>query len=182
MIGDCIVIPVLKKILFATDLSETAHNAFGMAVALADRLEGELLVVHILKQEPSFNTEVLKIGLGDDLYQEMEQKKSQSARNVLIGKRTEAHAMGEKIHALFSEAAACLVSPKPLQVRDFVIEAASISEEIVRLAEVESCDMIVMAHRRRKLFADASGENILKKVLRATDIPVVLVPPKTGNK
>jgi nucleotide-binding universal stress UspA family protein len=167
---------VIKRVLFATDLSDTARHAFSFAVALADRFESELVVVHVLKVDPAFNTEVVKMGLGEDLFKEMEQKRSQSARNVLIGKRTEAHTIGEQIHQMCCEAEQHLKRSKPLIVKDMVIQAASISDEILKVAEAESCDMIVIGHRKRHLLADGLGEGTLKKVLRQTNMPVVIVP------
>ena len=97
---------LIKKILFATDLSDTARNAFNYAVALADRFESELIVVHIIKKDMAYTAGIVRMGLGEDLYKDMEQKKAQSARDLLIGKRTEAHVFGDA----FSD---------PVQVRGF---------------------------------------------------------------
>ncbi len=173
---------LINRILFATDLSDTARNAFTYAVALADRFESELVVLHVMKREPAFSADVVRIGLGEDLYKELEQKKTQNARSVLIGKRTEAHTIGEQIHQYCSEAEQGLKRAKPLVVKDMVIEAPSISQEILRVAERESCDMIVLGHRKHHLLAGDIGEGTLKKVLRKATIPAVVVPsPKAKS-
>lgn len=167
---------LIKKILFATDLSDIARNAFTYAVALADRFESELIVVHVIKKQPAFSADVVRMGLGEDLYKEMEEKKAQSARSVLIGKRTEAHVIGEQIHQICCEAEQGLKRSKPLSIKDMVIESASISEEIKKIAETEACDMIVLGHRKHHLMAGDLGEGTLKKVLRQASIPIVVVP------
>ncbi|MBI5062911.1 MAG: universal stress protein, partial [Desulfatitalea sp.] len=96
--------------------------------------------------------------------------------DLLIGKRTEAHVFGEQIHQYCTEAEQGLKRSKPLKVTDMVIEAASISEEIMKLVESQACDMIVLGHRKHHLLAGDLGEGTLKKVLKLTTIPVVIVP------
>ncbi|MBI5896484.1 MAG: universal stress protein, partial [Desulfobacterales bacterium] len=135
---------LIKRIIFATDLSETARDAFNYAVTLADRFESELIVVHVIKKDMAYTAGIVRMGLGEDLYKDMEQKKAQSARDLLIGKRTEAHVFGEQIHQYCTEAEQGLKRSKPLKVTDMVIEAASISEEIMKLVESQACDMIVL--------------------------------------
>ena len=171
---------LIKRIIFATDLSDTARNAFNYAVALADRFESELIVVHVIKKNTNYTTGIVRMGLGEDLYKDMEQKKAQSARDLLIGKRTEAHVFGEQIHQYCTEAEQGLKRSKPLKVTDMVIEAASISEEIMKLVAGQACDMIVLGHRKHHLLAGDLGEGTLKKVLKLATVPVMIVPaPKT---
>lgn len=169
--------PVIKRILFATDLSETAKHSFTYAVSMADRWDCELLIVHIVKGQTPYAEALLKIGFGDDLLKELEQKRTQSARNILIGKRTEAHIIGEAIHQMASEAEQSLKPAKPVKVRDAVIEADSISDEILKLAKTEKCDLIVMGNRKRHLLSEGLGEGTLKKVLKSGIMPVLVVPP-----
>lgn len=169
--------PVIKKILFATDLSDTAKHSFAYAVAMADRWECELLIVHVIKGETSYGEAVLKLGLGDDLLKELEKKRTQRTKNILIGKRTEAHIIGEAIHHMASEAEQNLKPAKPVKVSDTVIESDSISDEILKLAKMEKCDLIVLGHRKRHLLKEGLGEGTLKKVLKAGRIPVLVVPP-----
>jgi nucleotide-binding universal stress UspA family protein len=167
---------LIKKILFATDLSDTARNAFSYAVALADRFEGELVVVHVIKKDTAYTDGIVRMGLGEDLYKDMEQKKAQSARDLLIGKRTEAHIFGEQIHQYCTEAEQGLKRSKPLKVTDMVVEAPSISEEIMKLVDRQACDLIVLGHRKHHLLAGDLGEGTLKKVLKLATVPVMIVP------
>jgi nucleotide-binding universal stress UspA family protein len=106
----------------------------------------------------------------------MEQKKAQSARDLLIGKRTEAHVLGEQIHQYCNEAEHGLKRSKPLKIKDMVVESASISEEIMKLIQGEPCDMIVLGHRKHHLLAGDLGEGTLKKVLKLATVPVMIVP------
>lgn len=56
------------------------------------------------------------------------------------------------------------------------------AEEIVRFAEEQQADLIVMASRGKSGFNRWDMGNVADKVVRATDIPIVLVKPKPGFK
>jgi nucleotide-binding universal stress UspA family protein len=61
-----------------------------------------------------------------------------------------------------------------------VVEAPSISEEIAKLVESQSCDLLVLGHRKHHVLAGDLGEGTLKKVLKLATVPVMIVPaPKT---
>lgn len=169
--------PVIKKILFATDLSETAKHAFGYAVSLADKYNCELIIVHVIKGDSPYVAEGLRLALGEELYNEIVQKKSENARNVLIHKKTEAHYISKAIQNLSQEAAEGLNRSEIFKVKDLVLEADSISQKIIKVAQDEGCDMLVLGHRKRHLLSEGVGEGTLKKLLRVGSIPVLVVPP-----
>lgn len=171
------MIPVINKILFATDLSETARPAFGYAVAVADRFESELEIVHVIKENTGFSKGVAKIGLGDSLYKKLEKEKNDSARDAMIGKKSEALTLVENMRALCREAEACLTRTTPMKINESVVTASSVSEEILCTVDEARCDLIVIGHRKGILASVKLGEGTLKKVLRKATVPVLVVPP-----
>jgi nucleotide-binding universal stress UspA family protein len=56
------------------------------------------------------------------------------------------------------------------------------AEEIVRFAKENEVDLIIMGSRGKSGFSRWDMGNVADKVLRATDIPVVLIKPKRGFK
>ncbi|OGO37666.1 MAG: hypothetical protein A2147_07975 [Chloroflexi bacterium RBG_16_57_8] len=56
------------------------------------------------------------------------------------------------------------------------------AEEIIRFAKEQEADLIVMGSRGKSGFSRWDMGNVADKVMRATDIPVVLVKPKSGFK
>lgn len=44
------MIPDIKKILYATDLSENARYALGYAAALANRFDAQITVLHVAEE------------------------------------------------------------------------------------------------------------------------------------
>lgn len=65
---------------------------------------------------------------------------------------------------------------------EVVVLVGNPAEEIVRFAKEENADLIVMASRGKSGFNRWDMGNVADKVIRATDIPVVLVKPKPGFK
>jgi nucleotide-binding universal stress UspA family protein len=63
-----------------------------------------------------------------------------------------------------------------------VVLVGNPAEEIVRYAKEKKADLIVMASRGKSGFNRWDMGNVADKVIRATDIPVVLVKPKAGFK
>ncbi len=170
------MLPAINKILFATDLSETARNAFSYAVFLADKLNAALEIVHIVREDALFNMEELKIRLGEDLFKQFDNIKTQTASDVLIGKKTEALVMGEAISRLAGEAEKKLDRAEPMTIKEKVIKSKSVSEELLDLIQSGDFDMLVIGHRKRHLLTGGLGDGTLKKVLKRLTIPVVVVP------
>ena len=44
------MIPEIKKILYATDLSENARFAFGYAASLANRYGAQIVMLHVIEE------------------------------------------------------------------------------------------------------------------------------------
>ena len=59
-----------------------------------------------------------------------------------------------------------------------VAEGRSIADEIISTAVEENCGFIVMGSRQQGLLAEAIGDNLVKKVIKRSRIPVFVVPFK----
>ncbi|MGD1120161.1 MAG: universal stress protein [Dehalococcoidales bacterium] len=75
---------------------------------------------------------------------------------------------------------------KQLQDKGFIVHthvlAGHPAEEIIGFAKNQSADLIVMASRGKSGLNRWNMSNIAEKVIRGTDIPVLLVKPKAGFK
>ena len=116
----------IKKILYATDLSETAVHGFAYAVSLADTYGADITILHVLA---GFIGETYVTSMIDpDTWKEIQEKHYSEARDKLIGKRRDHMAMQEVLQAFSDEAMVddesqiahvvhCIVSyPKNLRV------------------------------------------------------------------
>ncbi len=57
-----------------------------------------------------------------------------------------------------------------------VTESKSIAGEITRTAVDEACDVIVIGCGQHSFIESAIGDNIARKVLKRTSVPVLVVP------
>ena len=58
----------------------------------------------------------------------------------------------------------------------------NVAEELVKFADEEKADLIVMASHGRSGISHWAIGSVAEKVFRATDVPVLLVKPKAGFK
>jgi len=59
------MIPDIKRILYATDLSENARYAFGYAVSLANRHNAKITVLHVVEELSSFAQSMVADMMGE---------------------------------------------------------------------------------------------------------------------
>ena len=64
------MIPEIKKILYATDLSENARYAFGYAVSLANCYDAKITILHVVEELSSFARSMVEEILGEKRWAE----------------------------------------------------------------------------------------------------------------
>ena len=94
------MIPEIKKILFTTDLSKNAKDAFNYALALASRHCADIILLHVLEDYSSSSLSVhMKSFLGEERWEELKKGHENEARQILIGKKKDSgvitQALGE---------------------------------------------------------------------------------------
>jgi len=73
------------------------------------------------------------------------------------------------------------LAKKGLSVQAYVL-VGNPAEEIINFAKEQAVDLIIMGSRGKSGFNQWDMGNVADKVIRRTDIPVVLVKPKPGFK
>ena len=79
---------VIKKILYATDLSENARPALAFAVSLANLYGAGITIVHAMDESPGMEASVM-YHVGPDRWAEIKKRNEDNARNVIIAKQHE---------------------------------------------------------------------------------------------
>ena len=92
----------IKKILYATDLSESAVHAFSYAVSLANMYGAGITILHVLAEFPG--EEFITNMINTDTWEEIKNRNYSEARDQLIGKKRDHVAIKEVLEA-FSEKA-----------------------------------------------------------------------------
>jgi nucleotide-binding universal stress UspA family protein len=150
-----------KKIVCPTDFSEPSNQALEAGGELAAQFKAELLVVHVVPQVPPVSPGIVSPrAFNVSAYQEELVQSSSEALEELIKNRL----------------------PKSLKVKPMVIQGDA-AEEIARIAQEESADLIVIATHgltgwRRFVFG-----SVAEKVVRTARGPVLTIhpPPETDE-
>ena len=169
------MIPEIKKILFATDLSENARYAFSYAADIAARYNAGIVILHVIEDMPhSAEKEVMNM-LGEKEWKELKKKSEEEAASSLIGKRSDNKLIRLALRSLCGRISDELLPDGDDQV-EIVVQKGKIVEEIIEQSESKDCGMILMAYRSRNMLAESIIGGVCRKVLRRSKKPVLLVP------
>ncbi|MGD9972385.1 MAG: universal stress protein [Desulfatirhabdiaceae bacterium] len=162
--------PQIAHILFATDLSETANQAFGYAVSLAESCQADVTVLHVFDKLPP-NAELIMVaflGYGD--VAEMNEK---SEADLVDRIRSSIER--------FCTHAAEQVPTCPLLIRNVIVETGHPADRILHHAGTGAYDMLVMGNKGIGLIQSALMGSVSRKVLKDSPIPVLVVPMPETN-
>ncbi len=143
----------LERILVPTDFSESARQAFRYGVSFAREYGAELVLLHVV--------EVVPAGYASDLF---------PVPMAEVFREVSAYAEAEL--ARLAEAA----REKGVQPRLRVAHGKA-SAEIVRVAEEENADMIVLGTHGRGLLDTALFGSTTERVVRKAPCPVLTCRP-----
>ena len=166
-----------KNILFASDLSVNMKEIFEHTVSLAISQSANIIVLHVMEEDPRSEKRI-QMAFGETLYNDLKSQHKSSARNILIGKNVDALRIRKAIAGFFegTEQAKESSENNSMISKILVAEGRSIADEITSTAKEEDCNLIVMGCKKQGLLADAMGNNVVRKVLKRTKVPVFVVP------
>jgi len=162
----------IKRILFATDLSESARQAFAYAVSLAGQYNAGLVLLTVVEELQAFESR-LAAYVGPETWEAIRRKSEDEARQVLIGKQRE-----------YTEVKAALMQmcmaargdcPAPATADAVVVVRGRPASEIVEQARANGCDLIVMGSQGERSLAEAFLGSTARKVLKKSSVPVLVV-------
>jgi len=162
----------IKKILYATDLSESAVYAFSYAVSLANLYGAGISILHVLAEYPG--EEFITNMINADTWEEIKNRNYSEARDQLIGKKRDHVAIKEVLEA-FSEEAKADGEDLAFVTDEILIESGSPAEVIVETAKKLGCDLIVMGTHGHSAIADVLIGSTAKWVVRQSPIPVLVI-------
>jgi nucleotide-binding universal stress UspA family protein len=166
----------IKRILYATDLSQHALHAFAYAASLADKYGAEIQLMHVLTEVPSLDSKVISY-IGEERWEEIKQRHMEDARESLTGKLRHNPALQEAL-ARFSENAAAAggsVAAKDLRTDKVLVLRGNPVDQIVEQSEKLNCDLIVMGSHGHGNLADAMLGSTARRVLRRSRKPVLVI-------
>ena len=162
----------IKKILYATDLSETAAHSFAYAVSLANMYGAGITILHVLAEIPGeeFITNMIDTGT----WNEIKTRHYSEAREQLIGKKRD-HVVIREVLEAFSDEARTDGEDQPFVTDEVIIKQGPPAEAIVDTARELNCDLTVMGTHGHGAIADVLIGSTAKWVVRQSPIPVLVI-------
>jgi nucleotide-binding universal stress UspA family protein len=162
--GDKNMVPEIKRILYATDLSDNARYAFGYAASLANRYGAGIIILHVLEELSPNALGIVSGMLGKE---EWEDLKKRNEEQVI-------RAIRDRIKTFCEEESGKMPACNFI-VGDVIVEIGQPVDRIIRQTEKTDCDMVVIGSRGQGMFAEAVLGSTSRRVLRRCKKPVLVV-------
>ena len=164
----------VKKILYATDLSENARYAFAYAVSLADLYNAGITMIHVLPEVPALLDQSVIGYISEERWQEIKSQQVVEAKEALIGKKRDHLVIKEALHQ-FSEDVKQQQAGDGFTTDDIIVQRGNPVEEIIKSAEESNCDLIVMGTHGQGTLEDVMLGSTARRVIRRAKVPVLVV-------
>jgi nucleotide-binding universal stress UspA family protein len=161
----------IKKILYATDLSENARLAFAYAVSLANLYCAGLTMVHVIAEDPDLDEKVIGY-ISAERWAEIKKRNFQEAEETLTGKLKGGLAIKDVLERFCEKAQAGGVT---FEKDEILVLKGNPVEQILNTARDKSFDLIVMGSHGYGTLQDAMMGGTARRVLRRAKVPVLLV-------
>lgn len=164
----------VKKILYATDLSENARHAFAYAVSLANLYGAVITLLHVLEEIPkSLDKSVLGY-ISAERWEEIKKQHYEEAKTTLTGKRRD-HVPIREALGQFCQDVKSYPDGHDFDTDEILVTQGQPAKEIIKQAENRHCDLIVMGTHGHGFLEEAVMGNITQRVVRRSKIPVLVV-------
>ena len=163
----------IKKILYTTDLSESAFHAFAYAVSLANQYDAGITILNVLIEDPDIES---KIGpyISDEQWETIKKRHYQEAREALIGKKRDNVAIREVLEN-FSEQVKVEADSRAFVTDEIIVERGNPVDKILEIANSRNCDLIVMGSHGHGVIEDALIGSTARRVVRRSTKPVLVI-------
>lgn len=153
--------PQIKKILYATDLSENSSYAFYYAVDIARRFDARITILHAVEPFPSYIRAFAAADVG-----KIENKE----------RRETIEHIQNLLQEFCKKVEAQIGSPCLLLVSEILIRIGHPVEEILKTADEEECDTIVLGSHGKGLLKQAFLGSVCNGILHRSRKPVFVIP------
>jgi nucleotide-binding universal stress UspA family protein len=154
------MIPQISKILFATDLSKNSAYAFYYAIHMANRDKAKIVILHAVEPLPR-----MLVSFGDFEHQVAKDRWEETVKKF----KERIQDISVKVDARMGLSSVDLVS-------NILIRLGQPVEEILKVAEEEDCDVIVLGTHGKGFLKQTFLGSVSNSVLLRTRKPVFVVP------
>ena len=163
----------IKKILYTTDLSESAFHAFAYAASLANQYDAGITILNVLIEDPDIESKVAPF-IADSEWVEIKKRHYQEAREALIGKKRDNVAIREVLEN-FSEKVKIETDSQAFVTDEIIVERGNPVDKILEVADSRNCDLIVMGSHGHSVIEEALIGSTARRVVRRSTKPVLVI-------
>ena len=156
--------PQVKRILYATDLGEHTRPVFRFALSLADKYEAEVYVIHVAEPISATAEAVISTYLSETAAEEIQKSGMKEVHDHLKNRIK-----------IFCEDESINNKSNPESVSEILVVSGKPSEEILRVAEDNGIDIIVMGKSSRKVRGTKVMGSTARRVSRHANTAVLVV-------
>ena len=160
------MIPRIKKILYATDLTKNSSYAFYAAVDLARKHDAKIVILHCIASIPP---EVYAEGGFTDLPRVLQREKEQEKEEDVAEIKKRLQEFCQKVESQIGPPCVNLVS-------DLIVKEGHPVEEILNVADTRGCDVIVLGTHGKGWLKQTFLGSVARSVLERSRKPVFIIP------
>lgn len=169
-------VPIIefKKILYATDLSESGRHAFNYAASLTHKYNAELSVIHVVEESPELLRN-LSSYMSKEFWEEIKNRDLQEAHEILLARKRDNVAIKDCVGQYCNEIIPA-TSGEPYVTYQILVKSGNPVECIIDEAAAGNYDLIIMGRHGHGTLKDSMMGSTARRVLRRANIPTLLVP------
>jgi nucleotide-binding universal stress UspA family protein len=164
----------IRKILYATDLSENAKYAFAYAVNLSQTYKAGLTIMHVF-EETARTEDLILSYISASQWEEIQKRNEEDARAILISKQQGHVTIGAVLQQFLAGARDESGKPAEFVVDEIVVERGNPVEKIIEVSESRHCDLIVMGSRGLGMIGKLMLGSTVQRTIQKSKIPVLVV-------
>ncbi len=155
----------IKTILYATDLGRHMRPVFRRAISLAQQLNAEIIMLHVVEPLGSTGEAVLSAYLPAKKADELERDGMKKVLQTMKGRL-------EK----FCEDEMAALDHKSTRVKEILVATGRPAERITQEAEKHQADLIVMGSWSEGFMGHGLLGSTTRQVTQISQLPVLVVP------
>jgi nucleotide-binding universal stress UspA family protein len=160
------MIPQIKKILYATDLTKNSSYAFYFAADLARKHDAKIVILHCIASIPP--AVYYEGGLADGNRTLKKIKENEKEDDIAE--------IGKRLQEFCQKAESQIGSPCVDLVSEVIVREGHPVEEILNTVDEKECDMIVLGTHGKGWLKQAFLGSVARSVLERTRRPVFIIP------
>jgi len=158
-------LPTVKTILYTTALGTHTRPVFRYAISLARQYNARIILLHVVEPLSSAARAVIETYMSAEA---ADKAQKDNMQEVLKEIKSRLH------NFCTEEMESCKADV--IKVQEILVVAGDPSEEILRVADKNAVDLIVMGKSTGSVFGSTVMGSVARRVTRHAKVPVLVVP------